>query len=715
MTPAIEPDDGVLRKFLLGTLPPDQAARVEQWMERNPDAVLRLREFDARDTVIDAIGRGTPPNTSSAAHRLETTVRYPVPTRDAAGIPGTVGSYVVVRELGRGGMGVVLEAEDRCLNRRVAIKLIAAQFASHPEARERFLREARAVARIDHPNVVPVHHVGEHNGQLYLVMPLLRGEALDVRLKREKRLRAAEVLRIGREVAAGLAAAHAVGLIHRDIKPANIWLDADGGRARVLDFGLAKPLDQAGDELTGTGAVLGTLHYMSPQQANGEPLDTRTDLFSLGAVLHHAATGQRPFDGPTRFAILYSVVNDPPQNPEALAAALPARAAETVRALLEKRPEARPSSATEVIERLGDAPTVVAIAPPAPAPAPWDTAGGPTEVDEPETARPRPDARPPRRTWVAVAASLLLALGAAAAVYQVEFATKEGTLVVEVNDAAADVRFKNGELHLYGTDGKLKYTLKPGERNAKLPTGRYAVRVEGADGVALDTAEFTMKKDGQVTIRVTARQAIIPPPPAKDTSPDRKAAEWVLSVGGSVRVNGEPREITAAADLPRGRFDLTDATVEYKRNVSNASLAVFQGCKSIRRLNLKESGVTDEGLKHLKDCTGLQELHLSENAITGAGLVHLAGCLDLQELGLVNTRVTNEELRHLKGLTGLQKIGLRGTDVTDAGLQHLRACEKLRTLYLDRTEVSEKGARALAEALPKCKIEWDGGTIEPRK
>lgn len=208
-----------------------------------------------------------------------------------------IGGYQVVRMIGQGGMGVVWEADDPGLCRRVAVKVMRPALAANPAGRERFLREARAAAAVSHDHVVPIFHVGEHDGLPFLVMPLLAGESLAERLGRAGPLTVGEVVRVGRELAAGLAAAHARGLVHRDVKPANIWLEDRGPRqpprARLLDFGLARG-GPADDTITGDGMVVGTPGYMSPEQALGLPVDGRTDLYSLGAVLYRTVTGARP-------------------------------------------------------------------------------------------------------------------------------------------------------------------------------------------------------------------------------------------------------------------------------------------------------------------------------------------------------------------------------------------------------------------------------------
>src|SRR5581483_3887523 len=198
---------------------------------------------------------------------------------------GRLGPYRVLAVLGAGGMGIVFRAEDTQLNRAVALKVMLPKLAGTEGARQRFVREAQAAAGVKHDHVVSVYQVGEDRDVPFLAMELLLGESLDQRLRREGKLPLVEVLRLGREIALGLAAAHQRGLIHRDIKPANLWLEAETGRVKLLDFGLARAVGQ-GNQLTQQGAIIGTPAYMAPEQGQGKSLDHRCDLFSLGCVLY---------------------------------------------------------------------------------------------------------------------------------------------------------------------------------------------------------------------------------------------------------------------------------------------------------------------------------------------------------------------------------------------------------------------------------------------
>ena len=281
---------------------------------------------------------------------------------------GTLGPYRVLKQLGAGGMGAVYLALDARLDRKLALKVMLPEFAADTAAKERFLREAKAVAKISHDNVVTVFEADVRDGVPYIAMQLLQGQSLDEYMKQTGVPDLPHILRIAREAALGLAAAHALGLVHRDIKPANLWLESPNGRVKVLDFGLAKPI--GGDaELTKSGVVVGTPAYMSPEQARGLKVDHRTDLFSLGAVLYRLCTGKAPFAGPSVMAVLMALGSDDPTPVRELNPSVPVSLAALVHQLLAKRPEDRFQAATDVAERLhviSDPPLRPLVVPPPP-------------------------------------------------------------------------------------------------------------------------------------------------------------------------------------------------------------------------------------------------------------------------------------------------------------------------------------------------------------
>ncbi|MEZ6187777.1 MAG: protein kinase [Planctomycetota bacterium] len=258
--------------------------------------------------------------------------------------------YELKREIGRGGMGAVLEAHDRTLGRGVALKVLLTPELASREAKERFQFEARAAARLEHPNIVGLHEVGDEDGVPYLVMELVEGESLASRLQREGPLAPREVARIGREVAEALYFAHSRALLHHDVKPANVLLDADG-RVRLSDFGLAKDVTGEAASVTHSGQALGTPHYMPPEQIRGEKdrVDRRVDVYGLGATLYECLTGRPPFVGQSVGSVLQQVLKDEPAPPGRLREDGLDRDLETVvLTCLEKEPERRYASAQEL-------------------------------------------------------------------------------------------------------------------------------------------------------------------------------------------------------------------------------------------------------------------------------------------------------------------------------------------------------------------------------
>jgi uncharacterized protein (TIGR03067 family) len=268
--------------------------------------------------------------------------------------PGELGrldEYEVQAVMGRGGMGVVLRAFEPSLNRVVAIKVMAPQLAATANARRRFRREAEAMAAVRDEHVISIHAIGETNGGLpYFVMELIQGLSLQDRLDRGGALELKEILRIGLQTARGLAAAHAAGLVHRDIKPANILLENGVQRVKLTDFGLARAVDDA--SLTQSGVIAGTPHFMSPEQARGEAVDARSDLFSLGGVLYAMCAGRPPFRAGNTPALLRRVCDDTPRPIREINPEIPDWLCAIIEKLMAKNPADRFASAKEVANLL---------------------------------------------------------------------------------------------------------------------------------------------------------------------------------------------------------------------------------------------------------------------------------------------------------------------------------------------------------------------------
>ncbi len=277
---------------------------------------------------------------------------------------GRLGPYAVLKMLGEGGMGVVFQARDTKLDRLLALKVLRPEQAANEHARRRFLQEAKIVAALQHDNIITIYQVGEERGLPFFAMQLLQGTPLDRLLKEKGRLPTPDVVRIGRQVAEGLAVAHERNLIHRDIKPGNVWLEHAPGqtnyRVKILDFGLARNVTNDGQHLTRTGVIMGTPGYMAPEQARSTGADHRCDLFSLGCVLYHMLAGREPFRGDDVMAVLMQLAleNPPPItdfNPDA-----PYFLTHLIERMMAKNPDDRPATAAEVASILATAQQTVA-------------------------------------------------------------------------------------------------------------------------------------------------------------------------------------------------------------------------------------------------------------------------------------------------------------------------------------------------------------------
>jgi WD40 repeat protein len=545
------PDVAALKRLVLGLLDPDEITRLQEHLARCPDCLATVGDLPTDDPLLRAMQ--APPAAAGpedeAVDRLVERLRVLGPSlsgfgstdtlaRDQAAAPdtpaevgpesydflvaprvpgelGRLGSYRVLRVLGSGGMGIVFEAEDPQLQRPVALKVMRPGMACHHQAGQRFLREARSTAAIEHDHIVTIHQVGEDRGVPYLAMQLLRGETLERRLQRDGRLPAAEAVRIGREIAEGLAAAHARGLIHRDIKPANIWLEAPGdgssgsGRVKLLDFGLARAAVEPA-HMTQQGIVTGTPAYMAPEQASDGPIDPRCDLFSLGCVLYRMCTGELPFKGTKPLTILWALAVKDPAPPRRLNPEVPPALSGLVLRLLAKDPADRPRSARAVAEAL-------------------------RAIECDLAAPPSPARRFRRRATLITAVALAALMGVGGALYGpavYRLATDQGQLVIETDDPDVQVVVKQEEQQVTIIDGKTK-------QEVTLKAGKYQVElVPPKMGLGVSAREFTLTRGGKQVVQVRWE-----PPGPIQTLTGHKDIVWaaafcldgthVLSAGGN--------------------------------------------------------------------------------------------------------------------------------------------------------------------------------------
>jgi WD40 repeat protein/serine/threonine protein kinase len=465
---------------------------------------------------------------------------------------GRLGEYRVLEVLGSGGMGIVFRAEDTKLNRQVALKVMRPDLAETIKAKKRFLNEARAIAAIEHDHIVSIYQVGEESEVPFIAMQYLHGESLQSRLNREEKLASLDVVRIGREIADGLAAAHERGLIHRDIKPSNIWLQEKqvshftrdesefpqsshrfSFRCKILDFGLVCSDGNDGG-LTLCGVVLGTPMYMSPEQARGKSIDHRCDLFSLGSVLYRVATGQPAFSGANMTSTLLAVAKADPTPVSVLAPDLPPKLGKLIMKLLAKNRNDRPASAAEVVRTLSDierelatqnAPDASALKPSVDAAPPQVE---PSEINVAENenrSTPRRNGRGSHRLWRIGAAVMLSGFLLAAAIVILLRNPGRGDLVIT---AAEDV-----EITVRQVDGEAETIQLTSGRNdpIKVSAGRFEIAITGseADHFELDgdATELVMRKGEQIRVQIVRKAAAAPNVDQDETGPAvAEVPEW---------------------------------------------------------------------------------------------------------------------------------------------------------------------------------------------
>ncbi|MGH7168840.1 MAG: protein kinase domain-containing protein [Gemmataceae bacterium] len=406
--------------------------------------------------------------------------------------PGSLGRldhYEILEVVGHGGMGVVLRARDSKLQRVVAIKVLAAPLAVSGTARQRFVREARAAAAVRDEHVIDIHAVRDDGPVPYLVMEFIDGCTLEALIRRGGPLEVKEVLRIGIQVASGLAAAHKQGLIHRDVKPANILLENGVQRVKLTDFGLARAADDA--RLTQSGLIACTPLYMAPEQAAGEPIGPRADLFSLGSVLYELCTGRPAFRAANMVAVIKRVCEETPRPIREVNPDIPEPLCRVIDRLHAKKPAGRPASAKEVADLL--ARLLAGL-----------QGQGPGALSSSSTPPPAPPRRTvssrPWRRWAAAALVLLvvgLGLGEATGVTDVRgtvirLFSPEGTLVVEVDDPGVSVAVDGADVVITGA----------GVKEIRLKPGQYKVEAS-RDGKVVRQELVTVARNGRQVVRIS--------------------------------------------------------------------------------------------------------------------------------------------------------------------------------------------------------------------
>lgn len=440
---------------------------------------------------------------------LESVLKLLGPTDDPHKL-GRIGIYEVVGIIGRGGMGVVFKAFDAALNRFVAIKMLLPHLAVSGAARKRFAREGQAAAAVIDDNVLPIYSVAEWQGVPYLVTQYSRGVTLQKRVQDQGPLELKEILRIGMQTARGLAAAHAQGLVHRDVKPSNILLDGTVERALLTDFGLARAVDDA--SITRTGIIAGTPQYMSPEQARGGSVDTRSDLFGLGCVLYTMCTGRPPFRAENSYAVLRLITDAEPRPIQEVNPDIPDWLCEIVSKLMAKSPADRFESAGEVATLLEQSLAHVQQ---------------PATVELPEQLRVPSNTQKSRRlaawTWMATAVAIT-ALGLLG--FVITLSSSEGTILIE--SAVDDVR-----IQVTQSDKVVReLTVTKAGQQIRVAAGTYEIVLEGnADGIAIENGQVNLRRGGTEIVKLTYQHiARTTTPTVGSTTADWASSEQLLKL-----------------------------------------------------------------------------------------------------------------------------------------------------------------------------------------
>jgi len=517
-----------LEQFLLGQGDPASTESLERHLETCGSCAVLARSLSARDELVNAVRAASSlaetdePESVDSLAEVFRRMTTPAPNRNTdswsprsrlaenppslghaveSGRIGELGPYVLQEVLGTGGMGRVYRGFDPRLQRAVAIKVIRRDLTERPGMAERFLEEARAAAAVEHDHIVVVHAVEVHDGVHCLTMPLLRGRTLEARLRSVKGpIPQSEAMRLAREIASGLAAAHARGLIHRDIKPANVWLESPGDRVKILDFGLAVAL-----ESEAAGWFAGTPGYIAPELFRGHGVDSRADLFALGCLLYRAVTGIAAFNGENSTAIFVQTISRDPEPAGERNPKLDPVFARLVGRLLKKNPDERPASAVELL----------------------------AELDAIEAARLARSRRITRRRWLAGLAATggIGALAVWLARPPKSEPPRPGRVKFEASDGVDRVTFtRDGTSETFDLSSDSMVSLAPGE---------YVLRAPGAAaGLKLSPNAILVESDAERVVKLAL-------------------------VGETDRMTPHSLPISGVAAVPVGtRFDVLSASLD---------------------------------------------------------------------------------------------------------------------------------------------------------
>ncbi|MEO1527108.1 MAG: protein kinase [Planctomycetota bacterium] len=611
-------------------------------------------------------------------------------------MPYALGHYELEEHIGTGGMGAVYRATDVRLRRQVAVKVLHTPDLRPNEFRQRLLREAQSAAAIEHPNVATVLDVGEVDGLPFLVMPLLRGESMRSRLDRVGALPTADVLRIGQEVAEGLQAAHDAGLVHRDLKPENIWLEDTTDRVKILDFGLARSVEED-SALTQEGVVVGTPLYMAPEQALGGKVDARTDLFGLGGVLYRAATGKPAFIGKNALHTTVTVVTADPVAANVTKPEVPSALSDVIDRLLRKDPDQRFQSAGE----LADAFSKLVIQP----------------------QRQRVSGFTPARLLLAVAACVVM-FGITIIVKN-----KDGSETrIEVPDTAESV--------VIDDNGMRKNIKLSGGKDLKSDHDIAAWIIDNGGSVSVRSGGLGNPRAVKDKSKLPANTELVVAQLSGDsgfTSESLKQLQNLEHLETLVltKVELDGRGLKWLADLPK----LRELRLQYMQ-LSEPAAGSLSSLPNLQTLFLFRSGIEVAGMKHLGAIETLESLVLNGNyldahlgalgivpeltslsieatAITDVGIQAAIEKLDLESLSLRSCLLlTDESMRAVGTCKTLKQLNLKGPRISDKGVEYLEQLPSLENLSLQLTQTTAACVTSLHKHKSLSTLGLRGPTID---